>query len=552
MADEEDDDTQPEDTDKTVDENTGIDKSLEGEILKTPSKTEPKETKKEKKEVKAEVKKEEKAPKEEANSDTDDSDDTDSAAGVDPKVLAATAPSQVPPQAPVAPQPVAQPPQAPASVTPPTKPLDLIQQAQGQADQQHGQANLLRSFQQALQAASRGNMKADNSVANSVDAQANDLENRAKERMALQTQMQKQQRDDQVFQLTLRNANLNFQDQQAAADPTSPQSKIAQDRVIQMQKDMGKPVNEAAIRQQSGKILFQYFPYLQKDLSQYYQSVAQKQKLDAQAKNTAALIAGRKDVSTGNNETKKDIAADNNSTKEDVADIKNQAKISDVDAKDSKDLGTFLQKGWTARSGAAGLVQAKINNAEAAQALIDQGKGQEGGLDSRQYEELAESVSKLVGGNNQASARIEALVPKTLMGRAQTLKEYLLNTPEGQDKQEFVQRLEETVAREKALAQQQKSAFQVEGLPSHARLKKNNPKQYAAILKAAGVVDPNNDDSSTAPTSGGATPGAPAPATPLKTSVGPYGDTTQKPDASGVMKTYKWNSAVNKYQLIGQ
>lgn len=168
-----------------------------------------------------------------------------------------------------------------------------------------------------------------------------------------------------------------------------------------------------------------------------------------------------------------------------------QAQL-DVD-KNDKLAGKFqdhLDKGWTARSGAAGTVQGKIVAAEAAQQLIEQGKTQAGGLDSRQIEELAQSTGRLLGGGAAASARIDALVPHTLMGRAQTLKEYLSNSPSGANAQEFVQRMAETVEREKALAENQKRQFQIEGLPRFAALKKKDPDTYNAILKGKGI-DPS-------------------------------------------------------------
>lgn len=170
--------------------------------------------------------------------------------------------------------------------------------------------------------------------------------------------------------------------------------------------------------------------------------------------------------------------------------IKRQQMVGDRDNKDAESLDKHLSLGWTARSGQAGVVQGKLVSAEAAQQLIDQGKTQQGGLDSRQIEELAQSTGKLLGGGATASARIDALVPHTLMGKAQTLQEYLSNNPTGANQQAFVDRMAETVAREKALANNQKLQFQIEGLPSHARLKNSNPTLYNSILQSKGI-DPS-------------------------------------------------------------
>lgn len=171
-----------------------------------------------------------------------------------------------------------------------------------------------------------------------------------------------------------------------------------------------------------------------------------------------------------------------------------EAKNADLDRKDSLALEDHLAKGWTARSGAAGQVQSKILAGERAQQLIDQGKGQKNGLDSRQIEELAQSTSNLLGGGAAASARIEALVPHTMFGRAQGLKEWLTNNPQGTGQEEFVKRMEETVNREKKLAETQKSQFQIEGLPAHYAFQQRNPDQFNRILRSKGISNDMIDE----------------------------------------------------------
>jgi len=159
----------------------------------------------------------------------------------------------------------------------------------------------------------------------------------------------------------------------------------------------------------------------------------------------------------------------------------------------AKDLDSHLDKGGTARSGAAGKVQGKLTDAEYAEGLIAQGKGQEGGLDSRQIEELAQSTARLLGGTGAASARVEALVPHTAWGRVQTLKEWASNKPTGAEQQDFVNRMAETIAREKAIAENQKRQFQIEGLPAHEALRKKDKALYDRILAGKGI-DPSMID----------------------------------------------------------
>lgn len=173
---------------------------------------------------------------------------------------------------------------------------------------------------------------------------------------------------------------------------------------------------------------------------------------------------------------------------------RNSKNAAERDSKDSQALDRHLSNGWTGRSGQAGAVQAKINAAEAAEALAEQGKHQDGGLDSRQIEELAQSAARMLGGGASASARVEALVPHTLGGRAQSLAEYISGNPKGANQQAFVDRIVETIQREKALARDQQRQYQIEGLASFNEFKKRNPEQFRAILRSKGITDDMIDE----------------------------------------------------------
>lgn len=177
-------------------------------------------------------------------------------------------------------------------------------------------------------------------------------------------------------------------------------------------------------------------------------------------------------------------------TKRDQNSLMRSQQQSDRTDKMAQALDKHLSQGWSGRSGQAGQVQGKINAAEYAEGLVEQGKHQPGGLDSRQIEELAQSTARLLGGTAAASARVEALVPHTLWGQTQSLKEWLTNNPTGQDMQKFVDRMTETISREKAIAQTQQRTFQVEGLAAHSALRKRDPELYNSILKSKGI-DPS-------------------------------------------------------------
>lgn len=399
--------------------------------------------------------------------------------------------------------------------------------AMSQRDDQQNKANLLRAFQSLVGSGAYGSgYKTDTGVADNLEKQAEQPVNDVKTQIASEVQNKEQKRLDESHGATmadmkqkLAKSNLDFQDMQANNDPASPQSKLAQDFYLQMAKQSGQPVNEENVRQQSGASLYKLSPEMQKVLHDHF--TQENEKLHRQT---------QVDINSENNATRKDIAETNAQARSDAMSDKADQKQTENDNKDAMKLNDTLDKGWAARGGQAGIVQDKLNSADRAQALLDQGKNQPDGLDSRQIEELAESTSRLIGGSAAASARVAALIPHTLMGRAQTLKEFLSNKPSGQQMQEFTSRLEETINREKQVAQDQKLSFQVGALAAHKRLRESNPDLYNEILSSKGI-DPSMIDEKGQYKKPGS-------------STGPLGDTTVKDG-----KNYRWNPSVNKYQL---
>lgn len=246
-------------------------------------------------------------------------------------------------------------------------------------------------------------------------------------------------------------------------DPNSIESKLAQDLAVSMgmNPEQAKTLTAAKFKD--------FSPIMEKK----YQ--------------VAETTQARKDAADALAESRLQIAHENSLNRADANAKRSEDKQSENDNKDAMKLQQDLDKGWATRGGQGGVIQGKVTAAQAAQALIDQGKVQSGGLDSRQVEELAQSTARLLGGTNAASARVEGLVPHTIWGRAQTLKEWLTNKPAGQDMQAFTDRLAETVKREKELAENQMKEYQIQTLPAHSRLKKSNPDLYNSILQAKGI-----------------------------------------------------------------
>lgn len=138
------------------------------------------------------------------------------------------------------------------------------------------------------------------------------------------------------------------------------------------------------------------------------------------------------------------------------------------------------------RTGNFGKISNTVINAEKLQQLTQQHP--DGNLDPRQMEEYALGLANMLSGSSGAArSQVEALVPHTIMGNAQKMKEWLLNDPQGAEQQNFVKRMAETVEREKALAEEQLNKVREQRLTSHSKLAKQDPETYKAILKGYGL-----------------------------------------------------------------
>lgn len=115
-----------------------------------------------------------------------------------------------------------------------------------------------------------------------------------------------------------------------------------------------------------------------------------------------------------------------------------------------------------------GVATQKVANAKALFALT----GGEENLDSRQTEELAIGLNKLISGTGAgAQAQIKALVPESARGDSQKMKEWLLNEPQGLGQQAFVRKLVQTIKRENEVATSDIEKYQRGKLAAYGHLK---------------------------------------------------------------------------------
>lgn len=145
-----------------------------------------------------------------------------------------------------------------------------------------------------------------------------------------------------------------------------------------------------------------------------------------------------------------------------------------------------------ARAGSFGDSQKVVNRAERLQTLANAIPS--GNLDSRQMEEIAIGLNAMLSGSNTgASEQVKSLVPKTAIGDASKLKEWLFNDPTGTNQQAFIQRMMESVAREKATAEAQIKREQLRRTPRYADLEKSSPDAFYNQLEAYGITKEEYD-----------------------------------------------------------
>lgn len=182
----------------------------------------------------------------------------------------------------------------------------------------------------------------------------------------------------------------------------------------------------------------------------------------------------------------------------DVAKAKNVYKIDNADARETNKEVKALKDDLDpnkARGGNLAKSQAMINSADRVQTLFSQFP--DGNIPAAQTHELASAVASLVSGGSspQSQQQINSIVPSSARGNAEAMISWLTNEPRGQQQQKFMQLLQHTAEREKALAQRQVKIAQIQRLSAYENLKQKNPKIYNGILSAYGISPDEIDES---------------------------------------------------------
>ncbi len=106
-------------------------------------------------------------------------------------------------------------------------------------------------------------------------------------------------------------------------------------------------------------------------------------------------------------------------------------------------------------------------------------------LDTRDMEEVARIVNNmLTGGGTTAASSIEALVPQTFKGRMAEFLEYITNTPQSVDGQDFIKNYAKLAEKQKAKSMTDIGAIIQSRLPEFYRFQAEKPEEFSAIVNA--------------------------------------------------------------------
>jgi hypothetical protein len=416
---------------------------------------------------------------------------------------------------------------------------DRLYEAQTAGNKQEYMSQLLRSFQNMLQSsAPNSGYRADHGVSDSMSKQAGQMASNVKDQLNMEAMSRKEaQNQEQTalknkmemenheraqqegalrqddFQLKLAKAKLDFQDMEANRDPASPQSKIAQDRVLEVRAKIGQPLNEESVRQQSGEALFKTFDFLKEDLVQYYKN------FNAEAERTKDIEIANKRLQVETERNKKlDVMEERRQKRQDLAETEATRRAR----------------------------QNEINTARGF--MKDDPRFKKAMEQSMEFDNVGQLIDEAQKGNQQAVGALGTKLARA-MGEVGVLTEsdvtrYVAGQSWGRKLKDWF----------KKGAQGELSPETIQGIQANLttlkeKLGKDISTVYDASTSRMKAAYPDMDETAIRGILGD--PRTMKPVTSLDRSSGPYGDTTVRDG-----KTYKWNPTGNggkgSYQLIGQ
>lgn len=134
-----------------------------------------------------------------------------------------------------------------------------------------------------------------------------------------------------------------------------------------------------------------------------------------------------------------------------------------------------------ARSGELGKLQSRINAAGRVDALYAASQGNPNPVQMR---ELGTTVANMLTmGSQTAVAQIDELVPDTMKGDSNKIKQWLSNNPTGLEQQQFAKQYFELAGRERKQSAHQLKLAQYDAIAKKAHLEGQNPSMFKQLFR---------------------------------------------------------------------
>ena len=172
-----------------------------------------------------------------------------------------------------------------------------IDEAISLRNEQQRKAQLLRAFNKMMQGGARFAGAEISDASEMFDALERQSDQPVKD-LQMKDTMRRQREQDSMgkekhevimddLRQKLEQSQLDFQNKQEVQDPTSQQSQFVQDFYMDMQRTMGKPVNEEQVRNASAEMLYKVSPWMQKIYSDQLMAKARTNTADRQERSLA-------------------------------------------------------------------------------------------------------------------------------------------------------------------------------------------------------------------------------------------------------------------------
>lgn len=288
------------------------------------------------------------------------------------------------------------------------------------------------------------------------------------------------------------NAVYKSIDQQAAAIPgqykqvqenekNDPNSQISTGFRDFVEKRLGTPLKGNP----SASDLSAVIPMLFKD---YEARLAEKGKLEAKK----LEVGAKKEQNDARlEETKRWHDLMNETHKDRIANAQSAQEVKDENLTNSQFMKMSEKLSAARASSRSAFGKAALNKAaaERIEALVE-GRSLND-LDNREIQEVARSLDSLLAQGQPTISGAHELVPKTLVGNAAGIAEYLTNQRQGAGAQSFLAQMIKTVKREKELADKQKGKYIKEMIPGYSHLEAKDPERFNTLLD--GVLGQNQE-----------------------------------------------------------